>query len=423
MKQTQQTVDRLPISERHVQAIWYDDTWRPESIRTVDGCVVHVRDPGEWNLEAGPDFRQAVLEFGSVHQRRQGDVEIHLRPGDWVAHGHVADPAYQQVIAHVTWYPGPPVDLPKGCVSICLGDFLRTRSDFSPDEIDLAAYPYARLPKTPRPCLALFERDPDLLARVLTAAGRRRLQGKARRLVALFVRSGDRAQVFYEEMMAAFGYKYNAAPFRLLASTVPWADLPANPEAAETAFHAAAEMTVARKVAWHRANVRPSNTPERRLAAAAALFAGQLPELLLAIGRCDLGTRVGQLAARDILCASHLVGLPRAAAMLTNVLIPFALAEGRLAEVPAWIVPEELNASVRLTAFRLLGRDHNPALYSSNGLLIQGLIQVHREFCLGAHPDCGECALVRTLREAVSVACDDARLADDGSRSIPSVTR
>jgi hypothetical protein len=48
---------------------------------------------------------------------------------------------------------------------------------------------------------------------------------------------------------------------------------------------------------------------------------------------------------------------------------------------------------VRLIAFRLFGRDHNPALYAGNGLLVQGLIQVHRAYCLAAHPDCSACPL------------------------------
>ena len=54
------------------------------------------------------------------------------------------------------------------------------------------------------------------------------------------------------------------------------------------------------------------------------------------------------------------------------------------------------SVEVRLTAFRLFGRDHNPAaFYSTNGLLIQGLLQIHRDYCLQMHPDCGECELMK----------------------------
>ena len=68
-----------------------------------------------------------------------------------------------------------------------------------------------------------------------------------------------------------------------------------------------------------------------------------------------------------------------------------------MAEAPEWILPEDVSAPVRLAAFRLLGRDHNPSLYAGNGLLIQGLLHVHREFCLAVHPDCGACALAASL--------------------------
>lgn len=388
------TAEHPPVFERHVQALWYDGRLRPEALRTIDGAELRVIDPGEWNLEAGPDFRGAVVEVGRERHRMRGDVEVHLRPGDWTAHGHGNDPAYRRVVVHVTWYSGPAcTELPAGCVTVCLGDFLRTRSDFSPDEIDLAAYPYARLPATPRPCEAVFARSPDLLLAVLREAGTRRLEGKARRLRALFVRKGDRAQTFYEEMMAAFGYKHNAAAFRALAERIPWRDLPPGAEAAETVLACAAQLDVERRVAWRTANVRPANAPARRIAAAAALFAGTLPELLLRLNACDLGSRDGQKAALAVLRESGRLGANRAAAMLANVVTPFALAENRLEKVPEWLCPEEVNASIRLTAYRLLGRDHNPALYSGNGLLLQGLIHVHREFCLAAHPDCTGCPL------------------------------
>lgn len=387
-------VEAAPVCERHVQALWYDRALRPEGLRTVSGASVRVIDPGAWNLEAGPDFRDAVLEIGREGVRLRGDVEVHLRPGDWTAHGHGRDPAYAHVVAHVTWYGGArPEGLPIDCVAVCLGDFLRTRSDFSPDEIDLGAYPYARLPSTARPCEGVFGRAPDRLAEVLRVAGRRRIEGKARRLRALFVRKGDRAQTFYEEMMAAFGYKWNVEPFRALAACVPWRDLPPGAEAAETVLACAADLEVARRLPWRTANVRPSNMPTRRIREAAALFAGALPGLLLRLDACDLASKEGQRAALRLLCAEGHLGANRAAAMLANVVTPFACAEERLSCVPDWLCPEGLSAPVRLTAFRLLGRDHNPALYAGNGLLIQGLIQIHREFCLAAHPDCEDCAL------------------------------
>lgn len=389
-----------PITERHVQALWYDGALRPKNLRTTEGVPVRVVDPGAWNVEAGPDFYHAVLEVGSARQRLAGDVEIHLHPSGWRMHGHSGDPAYAHVVAHVTWYAAPPDlthdGLPANCLRICLGDFLRTRPDFSPDEIDLTAYPYASIPDTPRPCESLFARNPDALLAVLRQEGVRRLELKARRFKAAFLRQPDRAQAFYVETMAALGYKQNAVPFRLLADQLPWRSLPSQQEAAFASLSCAAELSVTRSAEWRRANVRPANSLERRLAAAAALFAGTCPSLLHRFDSCNLMTRNGQQAACDILCATGHIGRPRAAAILANVIVPFALAEGRIDRISDDLIPEETNSVVRLTAFRLLGRDHNPALYSGNGIYLQGLIQLHHDFCLAAHPDCDRCGILQT---------------------------
>ena len=67
----------------------------------------------------------------------------------------------------------------------------------------------------------------------------------------------------------------------------------------------------------------------------------------------------------------------------------------RVSSIPDWLPPEDLSEPVRLTAFRMFGRDHNPAaFYSTNGLLIQGLLQIHRDYCLQVHPDCTGCELI-----------------------------
>ena len=315
------------------------------------------------------------MELGRDRRRVVGDVEVHLKPSDWPAHRHGGDSAYRKVVAHVTWCQGePPPDLPDGCVSICLGNFLRARNDFSPDEIDVSAYPYAKLPLTERPCERFFGRNPDLGLAVLREAGRRRLEIKARRLRARFLRTGDPEQVFYEEVFAAFGHAKNSEAFRALAERLPLAGLPRTEEMAHEALKSVAELEIARRHPWRLAHVRPGNSPSIRLADAAAIFTGGKPR--------HLGARL-------------------AAVLMANVIVPFALARGVLREPPAWLPPEDSNATIRLAAFRLFGRDHNPALYAGNGVLLQGLIQIHRDFCLAAHPDCAGCGLVKTLENEV----------------------
>ena len=385
------------ICERHVQAIWYDSALRPQRLVTRRGSEVFVISPGEWNLEAGPDFRNAVLELGPERRRVCGDVEIHLAPADWDLHGHGADPNYRNVIAHVTWGCGPvPASLPPGAVSIWIGRFMTADPSFSPDQIDLGAYPYACRPLAAEPCEESIGHDPDRARELLAAAGRRRLRLKARRMTGRLCEAaadaalGDgvaqRRQTFYEEVMTALGYKKNEVPFRRVAERVPIAALPLETDVARCAL-----LTAGAFETWDRLGCRPWNSPEQRLAAAAEIFTGtHTLELVDAGDFARAGCR-GMVA--EMTAGGHM-GAGRAAAVIANVIVPFAMAEGRLDEVPDWLPPEDISNPVRLTAYRLFGRDHNPAAYyAKNGLLIQGLLQIHREFCLRHHPDCDNCEI------------------------------
>lgn len=384
--------DREPLTERHVQAIWYDMALRPKDLLTTEGEEIEVVYPGDWNLAAGPDFQNAVLEIGPEHRRVTGDVEVHLSPLDWEAHLHGGDHAYRNVIAHVTWLSGPrPKSLPPGAATIWMGQHLATNPRFSPDVVDLDAYPFARLPENERPCYHLFKEHPKLAAEVLASAGACRLQIKADRMGRLLA-EGDRTQVFYEELMAAFGYRKNTEGFRSVARAVPISILRAEPENVSAAFLTAAGFTE-----WNRANIRPNNQPEVRLKAAADLLT-QTPALQL-IEMDDFSPEGYQVMLKTLTKGGHL-GKGRAAAIIANVITPIALAEGRIGSVPDWLPPEDLSSPVRLTAFRLFGRDHNPAaLYAMNGLFIQGLIQIHRDFCLLVHPACEDCGMVAAESE------------------------
>lgn len=379
------------ITERHVQAAWYDRSIRPESLHTSAGERVSVIYPGSWNLGAGPDFRNAVIEVGG--RRMSGDVEVHLRPNDWASHSHGDDPAYRNVIAHVTWSGGPvPQTLPKSAVSIWLGQHLATDAGFAPEQIDVTAYPFASVPIECRPCFKRFAADADLASEVLLSAGAYRLDEKARRIAGLLNapkrRRIDRRQLFYLETMNALGYGSNPQGFREIAAAVPLEAVMSEPSNAECAFLVAAQF-----VNWRRGTFRPNNSPEVRLKSAARLFAKG--EILSVLEEQDFSPA----KCREIvssLAHGGFMGRGRAGALMANVFVPFALAEGRIASPPEWLPPEDVSEPVRLTAFRMFGRDHNPSTtYASNGVKIQGLIHIHRAFCLNYHPECVDCRLAR----------------------------
>ncbi|MGN0833457.1 MAG: DUF2851 family protein [Kiritimatiellia bacterium] len=380
------------ITERHVQAIWYDSALRPKHLTTCRGQAVAVVSPGEWNLGAGPDFRRAVLEIGRERRRVSGDVEIHLCPSDWDFHRHGADPNYRNVIAHVTWNRGPePATLPPGAESIWIGRFVRSDATFSAEQIDLMAYPYARLPLGVRPCAKTIGGNPGLAREILSEAGRHRLRMKARRLAGrLGACGGDCRQLFYEEVMSALGYRRNQVQFRHVARRVPIGELSGDGAAARAMM-----LTAGSFEDWDRAGCRPHNAPERRLENAAKVFTRtQTMSLASATDFSPEGCR----EMVRMICGDGFVGRGRAAAIVANVVVPFALAAGRVSGLPGWLPPEDLSEPVRLAAFRFFGRDHYPAAhYATNGLLIQGLLQVNRDYCLQVHPDCEDCGLIRNV--------------------------
>ena len=302
----------------------------------------------------------------------------------------------------MTWGGGPaPSTLPPGALSIWLGRFVTSDPTFDPGQIDLLAYPYARLPEGARPCETAIGHDPDLARQVLAEAGRHRLLMKARRLAGrLCAAAGRRRQVFYEEVMTALGYARNQVPFRHVAERVPIGELPDDVAVARTML-----LTAGGFEEWDRTGYRPLNTPEQRLANAASVFA--LTPTMSLSDAADFSSAVCRTMVKEM-CGEGYMGRGRAAAVLANVVLPFALAEGRVTSIPDWLPPEDISEPVRLTAFRLLGRDHNPAaFYSRNGLLIQGLLQVRRDYCLQVHPDCAECELMRKENNGIPDVCQD----------------
>ncbi|MEX1022057.1 MAG: DUF2851 family protein, partial [Dehalococcoidia bacterium] len=71
--------------------------------------IVSVVRPGRAGRGPGPDVREATLLLSSG-VTRTGDVEVHLRAGDFARHGHLDDPAYSGVVLHLCWEDDRPLD-------------------------------------------------------------------------------------------------------------------------------------------------------------------------------------------------------------------------------------------------------------------------------------------------------------------------
>jgi hypothetical protein len=404
-------LNHFPWRERHIQCLWADPRHRPEQLKTSEGETVCVEHPGDWNLEAGPDFLNAALLIGTGRRRITGDLEIHIHANAWKQHGHDDDPNFANVRFHVVYFQG--LEIP-GLIQIPLQEALVTDPRFSFDNIDLTAYPYS-IPSGDFPMLGM---DPDKKIQWLEAAGEERLRLKAERL-ALAMQAKEPEQVLWEELLAALGYKNNKAPFRQLATLLPLTRLrslattpdetyalllglsgllPTNPDPKWTAETKTFIRSVwdfwwkqpeelkeraLKKTDWTLAGIRPANHPVRRLMAAAH-YAFQTLEIandwnqLTDFSSNHWNTHISWKTN----CApTALVGQARANAIITNILIPFRAATGSAKPDLERLPIEPSNSIIRQTAFTLFGPDHTAKVYKS-ALARQGLIQIFHDYLI-----------------------------------------
>lgn len=430
--------DGVAWGERHLQCIWADKALRP-ILKTTDGLSVAVLDPGKWNNGPGPDFLGATLKIGS--RKVCGDVEIHVRPADWLYHGHAGDPAYSSVVLHVAWFPPrrgtaiPPLPL------IVLSDAFATNPDFSFDKIDIGAYPWGQDSAMQRPCReSLRNAPPEIVHSLLEEAGRIRAARKARELQARMSLASSPDQAFYEETLAALGWSRNEGAMRRLATLVPvqtlsslasdterYALLLARagllPQKAKAQTRQAQLWNIAFRLGatddnpgqphWMLGGTRPANHPRNRLAAAAAMFrsASALRNAVFSISRDDPGKWIKSVAAAfenaaspgaellaEQTAAAHKrnpLGASRIHALVANFVIPaIMISDPGAVRLLNALPGEDIGAAMKEAAHRLFGPDHNPALlYGSSALRTQGLLELWRGRCRAAPELCAGCPL------------------------------
>ncbi len=422
---------RRVADENDLCRLWATRAFHADALTTTDGHDLHVVYPGRRTGTGGPDFRDAILADGAGRVRT-GDVEIHLRARDWIAHGHRADPAYNRVTLHVVL---------EDDGSPCL------RADGRPVPV-LALGPALAVPLTTaddrpiaQPCRVAPGLTTETVRAIVRRAGQTRLEGKAAALEAQIDGLGPE-QALFTALLDAAGYSRNRRPCAALAERTPIERLhdllagkgvtraeniatavllglagllPADEHDPLTRLWADYgelwPLPPLRVGVWVRAGVRPANRPESRLRGIAVLVArsvrdGLAPTLLAPLQHCDAGALVAALevhatraasaapsTAADIPAAETakmpLTGHSRAVEMAVNVVIPFALAlahernDGEL-EDHAWRTVEELpmgEDSEPQRAVRAILKDSNHRLRKPGALDGQGLLHLYSSTC------------------------------------------
>lgn len=412
----------LGITERHIQALWFDPKLRPATFTLNDGRSLTIVNPGRWNLEAGPDFQDAVLKIDD--HTFQGDVEVHIRPSHWDAHHHAGDTRYSRVILHVTWFDTPSAQtLPATIPSLTLQG-LGSDPCFAFDTIHPSDYPYRQNTPTDAPCCLHLTTTPTQLTALLESAGCYRILCKANRFKArLRAQANDLQQIAYEEIMSALGYKQNTLPFSRLARDLPLATLlPLDLLQRFSLLAGTADLIPETNAmrplwdiwwqlggqrpptpyTWTLCGIRPPNHPLRRLAAAATLLP-LIPQLVERAPHspdwskelaAQLQRQTDAPSLHEILHVNTaFLGKNRINALINNVIVPLLLTRETFpTEYIRKIPTEDDNTILLQTLFRLTG-DTAPKTLKVTGLIQQGLLQLFADFCGNAHMTCTTCPI------------------------------
>lgn len=210
------------LSERVIQKVWLKQDFSLVDLKTVSGKKLVIKDPGRWNFNEGPDFKEAKLVLDSAEV--VGDVEIHFNLSDWRHHRHEYDKNYDRVRLHVVLYP-------ERTDSICQ---VKTSKGHAPEilyllpllEQDLESYAM-------EDALLELERqnEPDWLMHFTGLSMKDRLQvlkqkAKERWQQKLAyakqrLHSDEWEHACHQYAMEVLGYKRNRAPMLRLAARYP----------------------------------------------------------------------------------------------------------------------------------------------------------------------------------------------------------
>lgn len=451
-----ETPDAPP--EKLLQSIWQQQRLHRDQLKTLDGQVVRVLHPGFASVEGGPDFRAALIQFGS-QPPVSGDIEVDLQGSGWRAHGHDQNPAFKNVILHVVWDGKPSAARPPTLVLQNILDAPLAELALQLEHHSLRNLPENLLGKC---CAPLRELDNTAVAGLLREAAHVRLQNKAAQFRARAKHVGWE-QALWEGLFRALGYKHNTWAMQHLAETRPhWlkgADSPLRIQSrllglsgllpAELTRQQADTDNYLRRVwdgwwrerdafadailpreLWRFHGLRPANHPQRRLALAAHwTHDATLVERITTWCQTPVPDQALVTSLTKILAVEHddfwswhwtfrsarlkkpqpLLGAQRVTDLAVNVILPWLHARaqsGRPARLSAeierrydlWPAAED-NSTLRLARQRLLGKSLREKSGLNTAAAQQGLLQIVRDFCDHAPATCAGCGFPELVRQ------------------------
>lgn len=290
--------------EKLLQKIWLEGEFDRAHATLLDGRSVAIAQCGRWNLLGGPDFKNARLRLAGGPEI-VGDVELHLHAGDWAAHKHAADPAYDRVVLHVVLFPPEDGHVTQGSrgeipVLVLLPLLHHDLEEYAAEAAveALANRPASQIVER----LGVLSRG-DLLA-LLDRHAEERWRQKVH-FAGLRVRRLGWSEACHQTAMEIMGYRFNRAPMLRLAAAHPLREW-ATPE-----FEVEVALQEERS-GWRLQGLRPANAPRQRLGQYARWVRGvpdwpdRLEALARALPQIDAAQSTGEVRRQHRLVALRL---------------------------------------------------------------------------------------------------------------------
>ncbi len=204
------------MTESFLHYIWQFQYFHKEELQTSEGDSLQVFQPGNQNVNAGPDFSDARIKIGALEWR--GSVEIHIKASGWNDHHHSSDQAYEKVVLHVVWDNDKPIYRTDGTVMPTLE--LKHR-------VEMTLWNrYRKLFTSVEtiPCSSAWPKVPDIIKlSMLDKAVMQRLETKSLLVKSLLAENrNDWEETCFQLLCKNFGFKVNAEPMLQLAQLLPY---------------------------------------------------------------------------------------------------------------------------------------------------------------------------------------------------------
>lgn len=202
------------MNEDLLHYIWKFQLFNHNGLKTTEGESVEVIRAGTHNLHSGPDFFNGQVRVGRT--KWAGNIEIHTKSSHWFLHKHQEDEAFQKIILHVVWEDDKPVFQENGVKT----PTVELKGLVQKSVIE--KYNNLQISNAWIPCEEEMSRVSDFdKVQVVERKLIERLESKSKRLgQILSITTNDWEASLFQLLAKYFGFKVNAIPFELLATSI-----------------------------------------------------------------------------------------------------------------------------------------------------------------------------------------------------------